>query len=85
LLIKDYAHKPKVDVTTPGLPRSKVVLIVAVLILIAVFIVIQLRVNTDHKVDGSSVSQVAPVVATKKTEVVKPIPIEQPTSPGFNI
>lgn len=28
-------------------------------------------------------SQVAPVVATKKTEVVKPIPIEQPTSPEF--
>jgi len=82
-VIKDYAHKPKVDVTTPGLPRSKVVLIVAVLILIAVFIVILLRVNTDHKVDGSSVSQVATVVATEKAEVVKPIPIEQPTSPEF--
>jgi len=81
-VIKDYAHKPKVDVTTPGLPRSKVVLIVAVLILIAVFIVILLRVNADHKVDGSSVAQVAQV-ATKKAEVVKSIPIDQPTSPEF--
>ena len=50
-MIKDYAHKPKLDVTTPGLPRFKVVSVVAVLILITVFIVILLRVNTDHKVD----------------------------------
>ena len=63
---KGYAHKPRVDVAAPGVPRSKVVLIVAVLILITVFIGIRLRVNADHKVDGSSVAQVAPVVATKE-------------------
>jgi hypothetical protein len=85
-VIKDYAHKPKVDVTTLGLPRFKVVFVVAVLILIAVFIVTLLRVNTDHKVDPHSVDQVDLVVATEKgevIEVVKPIPVEEPTSPEF--
>jgi len=80
---KDYAHKPKVDVTTPGVPRSKVVLIVVVLILIAVLIVILLSVNSDHIFDRASVDQVDLVIPAEKTEVVKPIPIEQPTSPEF--
>lgn len=61
-----------------GSPRSKVVFVVAVLILISVFIVILLSVNTDHKVDLPSVDQVDLVVATDKIEVAKPIPIEQP-------
>jgi hypothetical protein len=38
-------------------------------------------VNADYKVDGPFVNQVDLVVATEKAEVVKPIPIEQPTSP----
>jgi hypothetical protein len=82
-VIKDYAHKPKLDVTTPGLPRFKVVFVVAVLILITVCIVILLSVNTDHKSDPLSVDQVYLVVATEKAEVVKLIPIEQPASPEF--
>ncbi len=84
-MIKDYAHKPKINVTVtaPGLPRPKVVLRVTVLILITVTIVILLSESSGHKIDGSSVAQVAPVVATQKTEVVKPIPIDQPTSPEF--
>jgi len=82
-VIKDYAHKPKINVTAPGLPRSKVVLRVSVLLLITVTIVILLSESSGHKIDGSSVAQVNLVVATEKTEVVKPMPVEQSTSPEF--
>jgi hypothetical protein len=82
-VIKDYAHKPKLDVTIPGLPRFIVVLIAAVIILIVVFQVILLIVNIDHKVDRVSLDQVDLVVAIDKIEVAKPILVEQPTSPEF--
>ena len=82
-MIKDYVYRPKVGVTTPGLLRPIVVLIAAVIILIVVLIVILLSVNIDHKIDRASVDQVDLVVATEKTKVVKPIPVEQPTSPEF--
>ena len=82
-MIKDYAHKPKLDVTTPGLLRPIVVLIAAVIILIVVLIVILLSVSIDHKIDRASVDQVDLVVATEKIEVAKPIPVEPHISPEF--
>jgi len=82
-VIKDYAKKPRADVVAPGLPRSRIMLVVLALLLVIVFIVILLSVNTDPKVEGSSMDQVGLVVVAERTEVVKPIPIEQPTSSGF--